>query len=322
MISKKLISLMVLTLSVFLLQANLFAKDGAKNKNNNLGKTLDQVARTYLDINQISTQFYNNGIGDIDPSGNAGAIYPKGSGKNFVFTSGLLWGGLITGDANPRVGGTAYRTGLQPGAILANGNADNPSLDIYRVYRVRPDVNPKSTVDLTAEALNEGVDAATLQAQYIKDWNEWPASLGAPFNDVNGDGKYDPAVDIPGVTGADQTVWFIANDMDQGKTQNLYGALPIGIEVQATFWAYSQTGALGNMYFRKYRLINKGAQKTIVNNMYLSMWADVDLGDAGDDFVGVDTVLSLQYCYNAQAVDKVYSPLPPPVTGFDFFRDL
>jgi len=323
MIPKKIIYLLVLTLSIVLLkEANLSAKEGVKDKNNNLGKTLDQVARTYLDINQISTQFYNNGIGDIDPSGNAGLIYPKGSGKNAVFTSGLLWGGLVTGDANPRVGGTAYRTGLQPGNILADGSAaPNPSTDPkFRVYRVRPDVNPKSTVDLTAEALNEGVSAASLQAQYIQDWNEWPASLGAPFNDVNGDGKYDPAVDIPGVPGADQTVWYVANDMDPSKTQNLYGALPIGIEVQATFWAYSQTGALGNMYFRKYRLINKGSQHTTVNNMYLSMWADVDLGDAGDDFVGVDTVLSLQYCYNASATDKVYAPLPPPVTGFDFFQ--
>jgi hypothetical protein len=47
---------------------------------------------------------------------------------------------------------------------------------------------------------------------------------------------------------------------------------------------------------------------------------DVDLGNAGDDFVGVDSTLSLQYCYNANAVDAIYNPLPPPAIGFDFFQ--
>src|ERR1035437_2940473 len=321
MISKKFIYLLVLTLSIILLQQNIsFAKDGVKNKNNYVNKNLDQLATSMLDINLISTIFYNNGIGDISPLGTAGLFYPQGSGKTAVFTSGLLWGGQITGDQYPRVGGTAYRTGLQPGAILSNGLADDPTLAKYRIYRVRPDFNPNSQADLTAEAKNENTSAAALSAQYLLDWNEWPAALGAPYTDVNGDGVYDPTVDIPGVPGADQTVWFIANDMDPAQATYPYGALPIGIELQATYWAYNQTGALGSMYFKKYRLVNKGSQHNTVNNMYFSMFADVDLGDAGDDFVGVDTVLSLQYCYNAQAVDAVYAPLPPPVTGFDFFQ--
>jgi hypothetical protein len=324
MISKKFIYLLVFTIGILLLQqVSILAKDGVKDKNKVVNKTLDQVARTYLDINNISTQFYNNGIGDIDPSGNAGVVYPKGSGKTAVFTAGLLWGGLIQGDITnqPRVGGTAYRTGLQSGAILSNGQADDPSLDKYRIYRVRPDVKPGGpNVDLSAEASNENSSAAALRTQFEKDWTEWPGNLGAPYTDVNGNGVYDPAVDIPGVTGADMTVWFIANDMSSTTTTFLYGAQPIGIEVQATYWAYSQTGALGNMYFRKYRLVNKGFQHNTVNNMYLSMWADVDDGDAGDDFVGVDTSRSLQYCYNASAVDAVYNPLPPPAVGFDFFQ--
>jgi hypothetical protein len=314
---------MVLSLSIILLQQNiLFAKDGVKDKNNSVRKVnLDQVARTYLDINLISTPFYNNGIADIDPTGNAGLVYPKGSGKTAVFTSGLLWGGMVVGDVTPNVGGTAYRTGLQSGNILSDGSAaPNPADPRFRIYRVRPDVNPTKTADLTAEAANENSSVDAVKAQYLLDWNQWPADLGAPYKDVNGDGKYDPTVDIPGVPGADQTVWFVANDMDPSQSSFLYGAPPIGIEVQATYWAYSQTGALGNMYFRKYKMINKGSQHNTVNDMYVSMFADVDLGNATDDFVGVDTVLSLQYCYNAASVDIVYNPLPPPCTGFDFFQ--
>jgi hypothetical protein len=77
------------------------------------------------------------------------------------------------------------------------------------------------------------------------------------------------------------------------------------------------------MFFKRYKLINitdrTSAPKTF-HKMIVSSWSDVDLGDATDDFVGVDTLTSLQYCYNAGPTDAVYSPLPPPTTGFDFFQ--
>ncbi len=321
LISNRLKYLVVFTISIlFLAQAFSLAEGDEKNKSR-LNKVTEQVTRTFLDINSISTQFYNNGISDIDPTGNSGFVFPQGSGKTAVFTSGLLWGGLVQGDPQPRVGGTAYRTGLQPGVILSNGQADDPDLDIYRIYRVRPDVFPGGpSVDLSGDAANELISETEILAMYLLDWTEWPAELGAPYDDVDGSGTYDPAVDIPGFPGADQTVWFVANDMNAATTANLYGATPIGLEVQATFWAYAQTGALGNTYFRKYRFINKGFQQNTVDNMYVSMWSDVDLGNAGDDFVGVDTVLSLQYSYNASATDQTYNPLPPPAVGFDFFQ--
>ena len=88
--------------------------------------------------------------------------------------------------------------------------------------------------------------------------------------------------------------------------------------MQATIWAYSQSGALGNMFFRKFKIINKTDGP--FNEMYVSMWSDVDLGNSSDDFAGCDTTLSLGYCYNANANDPTYSPLPPPAVGFDFFQ--
>jgi hypothetical protein len=97
----------------------------------------------------------------------------------------------------------------------------------------------------------------------------------------------------------------------------------MGIEMQTTMWAYAQTGALGSMFFRRYVLINKsdvlGNPRTF-DSMYVSMWSDVDLGNATDDFAGSDTTLSLMYCYNGIANDATYNPLPPPAVGFDFFQ--
>ena len=95
------------------------------------------------------------------------------------------------------------------------------------------------------------------------------------------------------------------------------------MEMQATFWAYAKTGALGNMFFRRYVLINKtdvlGNPRTF-DSMYVSMWSDVDLGNSTDDFAGSDTTLSLMYVYNGIANDPTYNPLPPPAVGFDFFQ--
>ena len=122
----------------------------------------------------------------------------------------------------------------------------------------------------------------------------------------------------PASPGADQTVWFVANDMNSTNTANLYGTQPLGIECQVTSWAYAQEGPLGNMVFRSYVIINKSSQR--LDSMLVAMWSDPDLGFSDDDFAGCDTSLSLGFIYNAQNVDQTYGSLPPPAAGFDFFQ--
>lgn len=314
----------------FLSLSFLAFAENKEGKNNQLNKVTGSPVRAYMNINGISTQIYNDGNSDIDPSGNSGLVYPKGSGKTAVFESGFLWGAKLGGSL--RIGGSTYSQGLQPGKILSPGVAEDPNLDKNRIYRVRPDVYPGGPdVDLLSASTDEGIALSNVRTQYEKDWTEWPATDGAPYFDGNNNGVYDPTPvlatgtteldptsDIPGVTGADQTIWFVSNDLDAGKTTKLYGTQPMGVEMQATFWAYAQTGALGSMFFREYKIINKATVP--FNEMYVSMWSDVDLGNAVDDYSGCDTVLSLGYTYNANAVDATYSPLPPPAVGFDFFQ--
>jgi hypothetical protein len=304
---------------ILLLSSLLFAGNGKQGNNLSPAQTTGTPTRTYLDINKICTQFTNDGRSDNDASGNSAFIYPAGSGKSCIFESGLLWGAYIPGDSQVRVGGSAYGTGLQGGRIT-NSNAawssltyDASTADNVRIYRVRADIYPGATgYDLSTAATWEGVSTNDLQTQYLKDYNEWPYAEGAPYY------LDDKGNKVPGVKGADQTVWFVANDLNSKLTAGLYGASPMGIEYQATYWAYNQSGALGNIIFKKYKLINKS--NTAFNNMYVSMWADPDVGYATDDYAGCDTTLSLGYAYNANTVDATYSPLPPPAVGFDFFQ--
>ncbi|MBL1215336.1 MAG: T9SS type A sorting domain-containing protein [Ignavibacteriae bacterium] len=317
--NSKIINFFFLIILGISLTATVSAEEKVKDGNSNFNKVNGSPSRTFLNINNISTQMVNDGDSDLKADGNSGFIFPKGSGKAAVFESGFLWGAFIGDDPQVRVGGSAYRHGIQPGKILPDGSPEDPNLPKNRIYRVRPDVFPGGPfVDLANDAIDEGSSVTSIRDQYELDWTEWPATDGAPYDDVDNDGTYNPTVDIPGVPGADQTVWFVANDLDPTITTFLYGAQPLGIEMQATYWAYAQTGALGNMYFRGYKIINKSENE--FKDMIVSMWSDVDLGNSSDDFAGCDTLLSLGYCYNGNATDATYSPLPPPAVGFDFFQ--
>ena len=326
---KKLSFTLSMLLAFVLFASSIYAEGDGKNKSNTLYKPQGTPVRSILNINNIYTVFKYDGISDIDvQEQNSGLVFPKGSGKTAVFQSGFLWGAKVPGDAQPRVGGTAYRTGLVPGRITNSGlpvgslvGEDQNGADV-RIFRVRSDVYPGGPfVDLASDAALEGNSASAVRTQYETDWTQWPWQKGAPYFDGNGNNQYDPdptSGDIPGVTGANQTIWFVANDLDITQAKFPYGAPPLGIEMQATIWAYSQSGALGNMFFRKYKIINKTDGP--FNEMYVSMWSDVDLGNSSDDFAGCDTTLSLGFCYNANANDPTYSPLPPPAVGFDFFQ--
>lgn len=65
-------------------------------------------------------------------------------------------------------------------------------------------------------------------------------------------------------------------------------------------------------------MINKSG--TTFTDVYISLWADVDLGYAGDDLAGCDTTLNLGYVYNSQERDDVYYPGSPPALGFSLLK--
>ncbi len=269
---------------------------------------------TYFNRNNISTVFWNNGYSDIDVQDlNAGFVYPKGSGRTAVFQSGFLWGGKIGGET--RVGGSAYRTGLQGGKILAPGVPEDPNLPKNRIYRVRPDY---LTGDLSSEVRDEGISADSIRANYARDWNEWPWFDGAPFVDANDNGVYDPSVDTPGVRSAAMTIWFVANDLDSAATQFLYGSLPLSMELQVTIWGYSGVHLLDNVIFKNYLMINRST--ATIDSLFITQWADPDIGYPMDDFAGCDTARALWFALNEDEDDEIYSPLSPPAAGFTLLQ--
>lgn len=288
-----------------------------KGETANLKNISGSPSMAYFTINNVSTSIYNNGNSDITLGGDSGFIYPKGSGKAVFFESGPLWGGSIEGYW--AVGGSTYRSGLQPGRILPDGTAENQSLASVRIYRVRSDyknfTGSNAMKLLYADEIAiEGKTADEIYAQYDLDWKQWPAQYGAPFIDKDKDGIYNPDVDIPGMSENQcQTIWFVANDLDAAVTQYMYGALPMKIEMQGTLWAFKGNKPAGNTIFRRYKIINRNSKK--IDSMYLCMWSDPDLGGAFNDYCGCDTTLALGYIYNSDSNDEVYGT-SVPAAGF------
>jgi hypothetical protein len=296
--------------------------------------TSNDLYRPFL-INNVFNYYSNNGDGSFNKFtvSNEGFEFFKGDGKMTVFEDGVVWGGYHKGRTTPKVGGSAYRHALQAGPILTPGtpttdpiaaSSDDPA---YRLFRVRPDINPSTpfvdvqskleTEEATLIGRYETITAQQIYDQYIKDWNEWPAAIGAPYKDMDSNKTYDPTKDIPGQPGADQTLWYVANDCNQSRVTFLSGSPLIGLEMRRTIWGYKRANALGQTIFMSTLLINKSGAN--VDSMFLVQWADPDLGTFNDDFVGCDTSRNLGYVYNAGATDGIYGAAPPAV-GFDILQ--
>ncbi len=177
--------------------------------------------------------------------------------------------------------------------------------------------------------------------------SEWPAHgrnfepynedyYLAPFYDRNGDGNYNPSDgDYPGyvISGqsdcsrrvrdlyGDQNLWWIFNDKGNIHTES--GGQSIGMEIRAQAFAYATTDEVNNMTFYNYELINRSTFE--LADTYFGQWVDGDLGNAQDDFVGVDVRRGLGYFYNGDDNDEDaggnfgYGNNPPAI-GLDFFQ--
>jgi len=238
-----------------------------------------------VDANSISMFVTNIGSFAYDlGTGNSGLEFPKGTGNTCVFAAGLWLGAKVGNEI--RVTVAEYGQEFGPGPMV-NGQAVPDPNGIYRMYKV-------SREDTTGWA----------------DWVANAAPSGAPVDTVSG-------LVVPHIIG-DQTLWAVFNDADPSRhTTDAGSSTPLGVEVQLTAFAFNRQGALGNTVFLSYKIINKGTNT--LDSAFVSVWSDPDNGGASDDLVGVDTTLSLGYCYNATNNDNVYGSRPPAV-GFDFFK--
>lgn len=270
---------------------------------------------TFFDANRLMAFVTNHGNFGRDLSGVFG--YDYGTWFPYVDTSliseggtaalqsplyaaGLWIGGVDRATGDTLIALSEYDSEYVPGFMTGGTfEPDRPEFRVYKLYRDSLAYNPNQDyLDYMQYAVpDQG-------APILKD------SLGNPILDSLGNQQ-------PDMVG-DQMLWAVYNDADVAQHENDAGDTdPLGVEVKQTVFGFTRENPLGNIFFFRYRIYNKGG-KTI-DSMYISLWADPDLGTAGDDLVGCDTVLSLGYVYNADNDDGQYGSRPPAL-GFDFFQ--
>ena len=270
-------------------------------------------------------------------------IFPKKT-TSLISSQGILWGGWFkdaqTGrkiEAFPRVNGVYYDFALQPGWIQEDGtpvDVNNPRVKIYFIRKDWRELTPEQLKQEAAYYFNTDTNAVNasmmsdLKNTLAENWKNWPVDLGAPYNDVNGNGVYDPVFDAdgypdltqgdyPGVANADQVVWLVANDANSRLSPAFSDSLPHNLELQLTLWTYKGNFTpLSKTVFARYRLINK--TRYVLDSMFVGIYSDPDIGYYNDDLVGCDTTRDLWFAYNGKSEDAEFEKfgLTPPALGY------
>jgi hypothetical protein len=329
----------MLTLSLFSKEIQGFGQrisSGDENVQKVMAACSTPSGAAQLDINNVRTIIYTGGDMWWDLTSNGYYRIPKDGIASSLFAGSLWLGGLDAG-GQLKVAAMTYRqSGVDfwPGPLdTVNTSVDQVVCNQYdKIFQMsRRDVDTFLTYGVITSSLNSwpgNGDVSLNQGKYL-----------APFQDVDGDGIYNPGVgDYPdydvntdGVdpsTGkckhklfGDKTLWWVFND--KGDVHSETGGLAMGVEVRAQAFAFKTDNEVNDMTFYSYEIINRSSYT--LTQTYMTVWNDADLGYYNDDLVGCDVSRGLGFIFNGDGYDEDgggatgYKDTPPSI-GCDFFQ--
>jgi hypothetical protein len=257
-----------------------------------------QTAYEYLNRTNINAIFSADGQLFWDGK-KANFEVPKGSGKNTISSSSLWIGGYDAQGALHEAAQTYRESGTDfwPGPLNLNtGKIDTATSVLYnKVWKV---------TKLEIDSFRSGLSTPKSILNWPGNGNSakgFAAQL-APFVDLNGNGIYEPLKgEYPDILG-DVMLWWVYNDATSyhNKTQSL----PMNVEIQASAYTYNcpDDAILSNTIFIRYKVINRSSN--VYSKVYLGQFADLDIGNIFDDYVGSDSLNNTFYAYNSTDLDK------------------
>ncbi len=272
------------------------------------------LGEAYLDVNNVRARILNNGNLFWRGSPHVYEV-PKGGASNAIFASGIWMGGQVAGQL--RLAGSTYGPyEFWAGPLNDDGTAPSDCEPFDHVWKI------------------SGEDIANYESGggASPDLADWPTGMGAPTVDANGDSidltsqplasRVDRKINLaagerPDILG-DMMLWWVMND--RGNQHTRTDTPPMGVEVHGSAFAFNTAGAIGNTTFYKYRIQYKGSVP--LENTYMGLFSDPDLGNFQDDYVGSDTTLGMGFVYNADNDDEGGEGYgeAPPAAGYDFFQ--
>lgn len=266
-----------------------------------------------IDLNNINARVDKDVLFMDRANSISGFEVPKGSGSHSIYAANFWFAGL---DNNGQL--KVYEeTYAHDDSINNSGPIGTPYEYSYkwdRVWKV-------SAIDIQ----NHLAGLVTTEAI-----TNWPAhgdvSLGqafnlAPYYDIDGNGYYDPTSgDYPLIKGQ-QAIYFIRNS-DRTLAD---GVAPSRLEFHGMVYAYDcpEDSAINHTVFVDYKIINRSASD--LTNCYFGQWADFDIGNSNDDYIGSDVSRGIFYGYNGDANDENANGVNgygiyPPAQGVTFLK--
>lgn len=236
-----------------------------------------------MDANTISTPFTNGGSFDSKLE------WPKGTGKNLSFGSGIWIGAMVNSElrvAVPQYDMYEYYSGYTDNSGVPHGRNDSN----YRIYKITYG--------------SAGIDR-----------QRWPNSMignsdqGAPVYYDSASSSWRP-LDF-----GSQTMFYSYTDAyPEAHNNGFCGQTdPLKADIKQLNFALDVAGAMGNVIISQFNIINRS--NSVWSNAYFTVWSDHDIGDPLNDKVGCDSSLALGFSYNGSGNDTAYGSSPPAI-GF------
>ncbi|MCB0278363.1 MAG: hypothetical protein KDD94_02600 [Calditrichaeota bacterium] len=303
---------LVLLIVVTLLSAERDKSDKANHK-----KTL--IQGEFMEANNVKAMISNNGW-LFWGGGASGFIVPTPTFSNndgnyaTVYASGIWLSGKVDGVI--KTSRAFYNSDFGPGSWdeytndpSGTGAASNQNWKIFYYYSEFHitylngllDADDPTTGQKIHKFATKELDRA---ATANNEWATIAVAQGAPEK---------PPGHLASFT--------IYHDANLSTRQASNDEKPLNVQIRQLAWSFRQAGPLNNTVFVKFEFINKN--NVPITDMYATVWADPDLGNYGDDYVGSDRLLGLGYCYNGQPDDAQYTNvlgIAPPAIGYDYFQ--
>jgi len=136
----------------------------------------------------------------------------------------------------------------------------------------------------------------------------------APFEDLNGDGMYQPGQGEFPVFKGDVSTYTVKSDSKSATQPN---DNPVGLDVISQNYAFDvpQGDPLYQVMFTENNVINRSG--VVYDSLWISFFIDFDIGAPLDDYAGSDSTLNMVFGYNGDNDDQNevgvlgYGAVPP-----------
>ena len=271
-------------------------------------------SQAVINFNDVRAKIYSNGT-LFDGLYEVPNAFPN-NGVNSIYTSNLWVGGL---DSNNQLHIAAELFGGTDKDFFYGPIASNYSISSYTTkynkvwgagfqqnnYHINNYTTPGYVVPQSIAIWPGNGNVANGEAAVL-----------APYIDVNNNGTYDPENgDYPCIRG-DTALFFMVNDDKLPHSGS--GGTKLGVEIHGMIYCYATNDAINQTIFGHFNIYNRSANN--YNDLFLGMFADMDLGYYLDDYVGCDSLLNLYYTYNADNDDEGGYGAKPPAQGIAFLN--